>query len=223
MASQPIIISDSYHLPIEQFSMPTHYRDSIDSVMVPSGMIKDRIQQMASEIHQDYEGKNPTLVCVLKGAFRFFSDLTYELERMNGRIPPQKLAKRSVPFSIDFLRAKSYGNQSSTGDVQLFLTQLDDIKGRDVLLVEDIVDTGETAVHLIEALKKYNPASVKMASVLVKRTSKSNGYVPDYAGFSIPDKFVVGYCLDYNEWFRDLQHLCVLNDHGQEKYKKKES
>lgn len=103
-------------------------------------------------------------------------------------------------MSYEFLKVKSYHNDQSTGDIKISLSEeeLQGFKGKDVLIVEDIVDTGKTMVALLHLLAKYEPASVKVVSLLVKRTDRSNNYKPDYAGFSIPDLFVVGYCLDYN-------------------------
>ena len=109
-------------------------------------------------------------------------------------------------MSFEFMKVESYHNDQSSGHVKISLSEeeLLALKGKDVLIVEDIIDTGNTMVALLEALKKYEPASVKVVSLLVKRTERSNSYVPDYAGFSIPDLFVVGYCLDYNEVFRGI-------------------
>lgn len=84
--------------------------------------------------------------------------------------------------------------------------------------MEDIIDTGKTMVQLLAKLKQYSPESVKVASLLIKKTPLSNGYIPDYVGFAIPNAFVVGYALDYNEYFRDLDHICVISEHGKEKY-----
>ncbi len=86
------------------------------------------------------------------------------------------------------------------------------------MIVEDIVDTGKTMVALIELLKRYNPASIKVCSLLLKRTDRSNEYLPDFVGFSIPDEFVIGYGMDYNEVFRDLTHIAIINENGKKKY-----
>ena len=96
---------------------------------------------------------------------------------------------------------------------------LSELKDRHVILCEDIIDTGLTMTKLLPELQKYGPSSVKVASLLEKRTERSCGYKADYVGFSIPDAFVVGYCLDYNEVFRDLNHICVINNEGIAKYK----
>lgn len=89
---------------------------------------------------------------------------------------------------------------------------------QNLLIVEDIIDTGATMVQLLKKLETFAPKSVKVTSLLVKKTPKSNGYIPDYVGFSIPDEFVVGYALDYNEYFRDLDHICVISVSGQKKH-----
>ncbi|XP_031409727.1 phosphoribosyltransferase domain-containing protein 1-like isoform X2 [Meleagris gallopavo] len=96
---------------------------------------------------------------------------------------------------------------------------LSKLTGKNVLIVEDIVGTGRTMKVLLNHIEKYNPKMIKVASLLVKRTSWPDGYRPDYYGFEIPDLFVVGYALDYNEYFRDLNHICVINDRGKAKYR----
>uniref|UniRef100_T1JKX5 Phosphoribosyltransferase domain-containing protein n=1 Tax=Strigamia maritima TaxID=126957 RepID=T1JKX5_STRMM len=141
----------------------------------------------------------------------------------------------SVPLAVDFIRLQSYEarqdlinllNSQSDGNDQsgpikvIGGDNLDGLRDRNVLVVEDIIDTGRTMEKLLLLLNNYNPRTVRVASLLVKRTAKSSGYKPDYIGFEIPDKFVVGYALDYNEYFRDLNHICIINDHGIKKYAK---
>ncbi|KAJ3096479.1 hypoxanthine phosphoribosyltransferase 1 [Physocladia obscura] len=127
----------------------------------------------------------------------------------------------SVQFSYEFAKVKSYHNSESTGNVKISLSEEELIlyKGKHLLIVEDIIDTGITMVALLEKLKTYQPASVKVVSMLLKRTERSNGYVPDHYGFSIPDHFVIGYGLDYNEVFREMEHICIISKSGIEKYK----
>ncbi len=98
------------------------------------------------------------------------------------------------------------------------MDSLDVLKGKNVLIVEDIIDTGRTMQRLLATLNKHEPKSVTVACLLRKRTPLSDGYAPHYVGFEIPDNFVVGYALDYNEYFRDLGHICAINEHGKEKY-----
>jgi hypoxanthine phosphoribosyltransferase len=120
---------------------------------------------------------------------------------------------------IDFIRLKSYNNTNSTGEVEVIGgDDLNKLKDKNVLIVEDIIDTGRTMVKLLELLDSYGPKKIKVCSLLIKRTDNSNGYLPDYAGFSIPEKFVVGYALDLNEHFRDLEHICVIKKDSINKY-----
>ena len=101
------------------------------------------------------------------------------------------------------------------------MDDLNVLKGKNVLIVEDIIDTGKTMKRLLANLAKYEPKSVTVACLLRKRTPLSDGFQPDYVGFEIPNKYLVGYALDYNEYFRDLSHICVINNAGIDKYKKK--
>lgn len=163
------------------------------------------------------------VVCILKGGHQFFADLLDAIKRSNAQN-----YQRSVPISLEFIKIKSYHNDASTGSVQISLTgneTWEDVAKRfhdkHLLIVEDIVDTGRTMAALLAKLKQIQSASAKVASLFLKNTPLSNGYVPDYVGFTIPDKFIVGYGLDYNEYFRDLHHVCVINDHGKQKYQHK--
>ncbi len=126
------------------------------------------------------------------------------------------------PLTFDFIRVKSYVGTESSGDVRIesIGVDLQALKGRHVLLCEDIIDTGTTMSMLIPHLQQYEPTTVRVATLLQKRTPKSNGFRADFVGFSIPDKFVVGYCLDYNEVYRDMQHICVMNESGIKKHAK---
>eukprot|EP00069_Balaena_mysticetus_P012751 bmy_07955T0 len=123
-------------------------------------------------------------------------------------------------MTVDFIRLKSYCNDQSTGDIKVIGG--DDpstLTGKNVLIVEDIIDTGKTMQTLLSLVKQHNPKMVKVASLLVKRTPRSAGYRPDFVRLEIPDKFVVGYALDYNEYFRDLNHVFVISKTGKAKYK----
>jgi len=215
MTYDPVIIKETNTYSIDAFTLPHHYAESIKSVLIPKGMIKDRIEKLARDIHADYQDRDLILICILKGGEKFFADISHYLDILNSN----DLA-HSVPFKHDYLRASSYQNDHSTGNVKLTLTDFENLKKKDILLIEDIIDTGKTMMNIIAELKKYAPNSIKVASLLVKDTDKSNGYTPDYAGFIIPDLFVVGYCLDYNENFRDLSHICIISESGLHRYKK---
>ncbi|XP_064168199.1 hypoxanthine phosphoribosyltransferase 1, like isoform X2 [Anguilla rostrata] len=190
------------------FCVPKHYEDDLERVIIPHGIIMDRTERLARDIMQDMGGHHIVALCVLKGGYKFFADLLDYIKALNQN------SDKSVPLTVDFIRLKSYCNDQSTNSVKVFGgDELSTLTGK------DIVETGRTMQTLLSLLNGYNPKMVKVVSLLVKRTPKSLGYRPDYIGFEVPDKFLVGYALDYNEYFRDLSHICVLNENGKVKYK----
>ncbi|KAB0386621.1 hypothetical protein FD755_001577 [Muntiacus reevesi] len=196
--SSSIVISDDepgYDLDL--FCIPNHYAEDLEKVFIPHGLIMDRTERLARD-----------------GGCKFFADLLDYIKVLN------RNSDRSIPMTVDFIRLKSYCNDQSTGDIKVIGgDDLSTLTGKNVLIVEDIIDTGKTMQALLSLVKRYNPKMVKVASLLVKRTPRSVGYRPDFVGFEIPDKFVVGYALDYNEHFRDLNHVCVISNTGKAKYK----
>ncbi|KNC54777.1 hypoxanthine phosphoribosyltransferase [Thecamonas trahens ATCC 50062] len=211
-----IVIPDDYEaIPVSLLSIPTRYQGDVDSCLIPFGLITDRVQKLAEMVYEQYKGKELHMLCLLKGAYRFFSDLLKEISALSAAADAPDVVK----LSLHFVRVKSYHNTESTGDVKISGIDLDDLAGKNVLIVEDIIDTGTTMVAFTAELQKVTPASVEVISLLVKRTPRSNGFLPHYAGFSIPDKFLVGYALDLNEVFRDLNHICIISEAGIEKYR----
>lgn len=213
-AKDCITISDDFEgYSLEMFCLPKHYEDDVESIMIPKGLICDRIERLARNICREV-GEGPLIgLCVLKGGYQFFGDLMNSIKSISSS------GELSVKMSVDFIRLKSYEDDLSSGEVKVVGSDdLSSLAGKHVLVVEDIIDTGATMKKLLNTLTKFNPASVKVASLLVKRTPLSNGYRPNYIGFEIPNKFVVGYALDYNEHFRDLNHICVINESGKKKY-----
>ncbi|XP_043397284.1 phosphoribosyltransferase domain-containing protein 1 isoform X2 [Chelonia mydas] len=163
---------------------------------------------LAKGIMQDIGDNNIVVLCVLKGGYKFCADLVEHIKTLS------RNSERSVSMKVDFVRLKSYHNDQSTQDMQIIGgDDLSKLTGKSVLIVEDIIGTGRTMKALLNNIEKYKPKMIKVASLLVKRTSQ-----PDY-GFEIPNLFVVGYALDYNEHFRDLNHICVINDNSKGKYK----
>ncbi|KAG8464221.1 hypothetical protein KFE25_003284 [Diacronema lutheri] len=193
--------------PLDVFSIPVHYEGDLESVLIPSGLIQARSEKLAEDIFSDYDGAMIHILCCLKGGAQFFSDLIMYLKRCYSRRTP------TVPFTFDFIRVSSYKGMTSSGDVQVHATGMDfeQLKGKHVLLVEDIVDTGRTMAALIPELHKHQPATVRVCSLLQKRVPNSANFVVDYLGFQVPNHFVVGYCLDYEEYFRDMDHICIIN------------
>ena len=204
---------DQMKFALEHFCIPDHYAPDLDSVMIPHGLIMDRIEKLALDMCRLYDfkgGQRVHMLCVLKGGHQFFSDLCNALKRLTLR------HCTNAPLTFDFIRVKSYKGTESTGDARVETIGLDlaSLKGRHLLLCEDIIDTGGTMAKLVPHLQQYGPETVRVATLLQKRTPKSNNFVADFVGFTIPDKFVVGYCLDYNEVYRDMAHICVMNPSG---------
>jgi len=165
--------------------------------------MRARIRELGKQITTDYTGMDCVLVGVLKGAYAFYADLARAIR---------------IPIRVDFLMVTSEGSQSkSSGKVKTvkMVTELtEDIKGKDVLLVEDIVDSGLTAQYLVKTLAKKNPRSIKVCTLLSKPDRRVIDVTIDYVGFKIPDKYVVGYGLDYQQKYRNLPYLAVLDMEG---------
>lgn len=157
--------------------------------------IAEEVKRVASEIRRDMEGCKPLFLCVLNGAFVFAADLYREIGINDSQ--------------INFVRYSSYSGTSSTGTVKQLMGLPENIGGRDIVIIEDIVDTGLTAVKMIEDLKKRNPRSVRFATLLYKPESSVTGFKPDYVAFSIPPKFIIGYGLDLDGCVRNLPDIYV--------------
>ncbi|XP_052584777.1 phosphoribosyltransferase domain-containing protein 1 isoform X2 [Peromyscus californicus insignis] len=181
---------------LDLFTYPQHYYGDLECVLIPHGIIVDRIERLAKDIMKDIGYHDILVLCVLKGGYKFCADLVEHLKNIS------RNSDRFVSMKVDFIRLKSYKNDQSMGEMQI-------IGGEDLstLAGKDVVGTGRTMRALLSSIEKYKPNMVKVASLLVKRTARSDSFRPDYAGFEIPDVFVVGYALDYNEYFRDLNLL----------------
>ncbi|TKC43764.1 hypothetical protein EI555_018837 [Monodon monoceros] len=163
---------------------------------------------------EEMGGRHIVALRVLKGGYKFFAHLLDYIKALN------RNSDRSIPMTVDFIRLKSYCSDRSTGALKVIGgDDLSALTGKTVMIAEDIIDAGKTKQTLLSLVKQLNPKMVKIASLLVKITPRSVGYRPDFDGFEIPDKFVVGYALDYNEYFRDLNHVCVISETGKPKYK----
>jgi hypoxanthine phosphoribosyltransferase len=171
---------------------------AVREVLVQSDELAHRVRQLGEEISQDYEGRDLLLVGVLKGAFLFLSDLMRSL---------------TVPCAVDFMAVASYGDATSTSGVVRILKDLDDsIQGREVLIVEDIVDSGLTLNYLLRTLRARDPKSVEVCALLTKPERRKVDLPIRYTGFEIPDRFAIGYGLDHAERFRELPYVAVLDD-----------
>jgi hypoxanthine phosphoribosyltransferase len=164
-------------------------------VLLPHDQIQARIKEMGQQIARDYEGREPHLVGVLKGACPFMTDLAQAIE---------------LPLTLDYIAVSSYGKATkSSGEVKLIKDLDQGLDGRDLLVVEDIVDTGLTLNYLVNLLRTRGPRSVKVVSLLSKPSRRLVSVDVDYIGFTIEDHFVVGYGLDYNERYRNLRDIVV--------------
>lgn len=171
--------------------------ENILKILFKEEEIQKRVKELGQQITRDYRDKDLFVIGILKGAVVFLSDLIREIK---------------VPLQMDFMAVSSYGTSTHTSGVVRFLKDLElDIAGKDVLVVEDIVDTGLTLTYLKENLLARGPRSLKICTFLDKPSRRKIAITPDYNGYEIPDEFVVGYGLDYNEQYRHLPYIGVLN------------
>ena len=169
----------------------------IDHILVSEQQLRDKVAELGAAISRDYAGRDLLLVSILKGAVVFMADLMRAV---------------TIPCGIDFMVVSSYGgaNTTTTGLVKIIKDLDQDLTGKDVLIVEDILDTGVTLSHLVPMLQMRNPNSVKICAILSKPSRRQADIEIDYKGFDIPDEFVVGYGLDYDEKYRNLPYVGVL-------------
>lgn len=172
--------------------------NDIKEVLISEEVLRDKVIELGKKITEDYKGKNLLLVCVLKGAVIFVSDLMKRID---------------LPLEIDFMAISSYGSDTKSSGVVRILKDLNSgIEGRDVLIVEDIIDSGLTLSYLVENLKARGPKSVEICTILDKPSRRKANIKIKYTGFQVPDEFVVGYGLDYAEKYRNLPYIAVLKE-----------
>ncbi len=171
--------------------------DDIQTVLVTEEQLRAKVAELGAQISRDYAGRDLLLVSILKGAVVFMADLMRAV---------------TIPCSIDFMVVSSYGgtNTQTTGLVKIIKDLDADLTGRDVLIVEDVLDTGVTLSHLVPMLRMRNPNSVRICAILDKPARRKTDIRPDYRGFEVPDAFVVGYGLDYDEKYRNLPYVGIL-------------
>lgn len=167
----------------------------IERILLTKEEIQTRIAEMGREMTEEYRGKEPIVVGILKGVVPFYTAMTQAMD---------------LPMIQDFMCISSYSGTSTTGTVNFVKDLSFDITGRHVLLLEDIVDSGLTLSKVVELLRERKPASIKVCTLLDKPEGRKVTFTPDYIGFTIPDAFVVGYGLDYNEHYRNLPYIGVV-------------
>ncbi len=164
-------------------------------LLISESEIKKRVKVLANKINEDYKGKNPIFIGILNGCYVFMADLLREIE---------------LDVEVDFVKIRSYEGDSSTGTIKFRKDISADINGRDIIIVEDIIDSGFTINFLVNRLRNSGPKSVAVASALFKNEVAKLDFDVDYVGFEIPPEFVVGYGLDYNEKYRHLKNVMVM-------------
>jgi hypoxanthine phosphoribosyltransferase len=170
--------------------------DDVEEVLLTDERIQARVAELGAQLAGDYAGRDPVLVSVLKGSIVFLADLVRQME---------------IPLSIDLMEVSSYGaSTESSGQVRILKDLSMAIDGRDVIVVEDIIDTGLTLNYLLRYLHDKGPASIRICCLLDKPARRLADITIDYRGFTIPDRFVIGYGLDYDERYRNLPYIGVL-------------
>lgn len=170
--------------------------DDIEEILISEAALQRRIAELAAIVNEEYRGKDLLLLGILKGAVMFMVDLSRHLH---------------IPLDMDFMAISSYGNTTESSGVVRILKDLDaSIEGKHVLIVEDIIDTGLTLRYLMQSLERRNPASLRVCALLDKEKTREKVVEPAYVGFRIPDRFVVGYGLDYSQKYRNLPYIGVL-------------
>lgn len=168
----------------------------IERVLFTEQELKDRVAEIAAQIDKDYAGKEPMLISVLRGSFIFMADLVRSI---------------TLPCTVDFMAVSSYGSgTTSSGQVKITKDLSESIEGRDIIVVEDILDSGNTLSYLFQLLQARHPASVRLCTLLDKPSRRTKPVTADYTGFTVDDLFVVGYGLDYAEKYRNLPYIGIL-------------
>lgn len=178
------------------FTQPRSLAADVAEILITGDEMQRRIQELGAEVDRHYAGQDLVLVCVLKGALMFLADLMRAMK---------------IPHEVDFMAISSYGSGTESSGVVRILMDLEmNIEGRNVLIVEDIIDTGQTLKYITDNLFTRRPASLRICALLSKPSRRQVDIPVDYVGFEIPDRFVVGYGLDYGQIYRNLPYIAVL-------------
>lgn len=170
----------------------------IQEVLFTEEQIQEKVKELGEMISRDFADRNPLVICVLKGAFIFMTDLVKRI---------------TIPLEIDFMAVSSYGQSTkSSGEVKIVKDLDTSVEGRDILIVEDIIDSGLTLSYLIDVLERRNAHSISVVALFDKPRRRTVDLEPDYKGFAIPNVFIVGYGLDYAEKYRNLSYVGILKD-----------
>lgn len=200
----PIIIPDEETYPSDTADRvyPPEYEGHFSRLLIKREEILSRTASLAELLHNDYRGKRPVILCVLKGSTPFYINLLEALQDL------------TQGYYMEYIRVKSYDGLETTGRIKVE-GAVPNLEGKDVIIVEDILDTGTTLSHLIPILEEQSKASsIEVCTLLTKRISEPQKVKAKYVGFSIPSKFVIGYGLDYNELYRDIRDVWIISQKG---------
>jgi len=205
---EPIVIADDKTFNKDFFLIPHHYQKDISKILIPRGLIRDRVEKLACDILRAYAPGEPLhLICVLKGSRGFFTELTSVLNRIYRYSEDHK----EPPFVEYYVRLKK--DLVHKGHIHAVSDDLSPLQGKQVLIVEDMVDSGATLSRFSRQVLDLKPKSLRTVTLLEKRKVEGKpAFKADFAGFSVPDVFVAGYCIDLRERYRDLDHIAVLTD-----------
>ena len=168
----------------------------VEQILYTEEELRSRVKELGCQITADYAGREPLLISVLRGAYIFMADLTRSI---------------NLDVAVDFMSVSSYGaGTASSGQVEIKKDLSDSIKGKDLIIVEDILDSGNTLYYLLDVLRARKPASIRICTLLDKPERRAKPITVDYAGFTVPDAFIVGYGLDYAERYRNLPYVGIL-------------
>lgn len=202
MGSSPIDVRERPPYTVDQFRVKDEYQSDLRNVLIPEGEIENRVAALADDISLEFSrrsGREMYAVCVLKGAMRFFGALTPRLDYEGA-------------FSEGLVRADRYSRGEGRDETEVRFLERDMIDGKDILIVEDIIDEGRTLQAILDRLSEYDPNSVEVAVLFDKAARRKTDIDIAFTGFVIPDEFVVGYGLDFDERYRNVRHLAVLTE-----------
>ena len=214
-------MGDDFVFDKNMFTMPDENYSEIDSILIPEGLIKSRVEKLAQSIYWNYKGNilgKLQIFVIMNGGFQFYSDLQTYFKKV------REYKRERLDYETHFVKVKGYVNdESKLESIDDNVITEDMVKGQDILVVEDVYDSGNCMDVLMAHINKHSPKSVKCALLIHKCNPKNlkYNYKADYIGFTLPgDKFLVGYGMDYNEHFRDLSHVCEISKEGIDKYRK---
>ncbi|CDJ64292.1 hypothetical protein, conserved [Eimeria necatrix] len=207
LGSDPIAVQDGHLYTADQICIPSTCAGHVKGILIPQGLLRDRIEKMAYDIRKHYKEGELHLLCLLKGARTFFGDLSASIFKQGSL----DSSGRSLELFHHYVQISTYRNCAATGQVKFVADQLTCLKGKDVLIVDDVVESGNTYRHVREWLAQFEPKSVRTVGLLQVRV-KGKMPLVDFVGFTGPTEWFVGYGIDYNDRFREVPHVCVLSD-----------